>query len=115
MKDRGQGKNSLPFHTNMVDVHEQFEQIDVEGSSVIYTGTVGTSSVPIPSSPTNLISEFLVIAYDKKLYISFDDSTFLEIEKNGFFAWTPKNTRQIYIKGSAASTSYAIVMNLEPF
>lgn len=105
----------------MVDVQEGFEQVDVVGSSSHYNGTVGTSSINIPTVSNKVISEFSIANVDADkssiLSVSLDGgSTFKTIGFNGSWVWSPKGKlRQIKIKGDAASRAYEIVMNFEEY
>ena len=95
----------------------QVELKDSLGSTIQYSGTVGTAPVSIPTVAGKLIAQFMVIAgpiETKSLYVSLDGGTqWIPIGQTGHFAWSPKGLKQIKIKGSQASVEYHAVVNYE--
>lgn len=81
-----------------------------------FNGTVGTTAIQIPSSAGDDISEVLIhntTSANRDLLISFDGgTTFKTLTPDANIIWNVKEgITQIHIKGSAAATSYEIVMN----
>lgn len=103
------------------DLNDSNRDIVTDGSTDHFNGTVGTSSVAIPASAGNVISEVLIRnpksnSILKDLLVSFDGgTTFFTISRNDYLVWGPRdNLTQIYIKGNLASTDYEIIMNRLP-
>lgn len=103
-----------------------FETKDVLGKTLPFSGTVGTSNLTLPAVSQGKISECLIRNPDTnlittKLLLSFDGGlNFFSLSRGEFLAWSPKNDasnnpiNQIVIKGSAATTKYEIIINVEP-
>lgn len=110
----------------MAHASPEFEQKDVLGKTLPFSGNVGLSNLTLPVTPQGQISTVLLRNPDTngintKLYLSFDGgATFFSLSKGEFIGWSPKtnasNTpiQQIVIKGSVAVTAYEILMNTEP-
>lgn len=102
-------------------IKADFEIQDMDGSTVHYASTVGTSPVAIPASPDKEIAEFWIendinnTPATKRLSFSCDGgTTYTELKIGESISWTPKGRiKQIYIKGSAASVSYQMIVNYE--
>lgn len=88
-----------------------FEQKDISGSTVIYSGSAN-GGVALPSSAVNYMSEFLIEnTGNNSLSLNFGATDFV-IPKGGHLAWTPKKTKQFTISGS---TTYQAIINFEDF
>lgn len=102
-------------------IKADFEIQDMDGSTVHYNGTVGTTAIAIPTVVAKQISEFWVennidnSPVTKRLEFSCDGGvTYTELRIGESMAWTPKGRiRQIFIKASAASTDYKMIVNYE--
>ena len=105
----------------MADSDPRHEIADNQGSTIMESGTVGTTPYNFPNSPGAPISEFIVQCpdnqdIDNRLQVSLDGgSNYLTLQPSGHWAWTPKGQTitQITILGNAASVAYEIVANLE--
>lgn len=110
----------------MAHASPEFEQKDVLGKTLPYTGTVGLSNLTLPASSQGKISDVLLRNPDTngintKLYLSFDGgTTFFSLSRGEFIGWSPKNNAsntpidQVVIKGSVALTNYEMLINVEP-
>lgn len=82
------------------------------------SGTVGTSSIPLPATAGDRITEVLIdndnISQD--LLVSFDGGTdFKTVPPGGFLIWNLKRSRtQIDLEASAAGATFEILMNRQP-
>lgn len=102
-------------------IKADFETQDLDGSTVHYNGSVGTTPIAIPTVADNIIAEFWIenvidnSPVTKRLEFSCDGGiTYTELRLSESMAWTPKGRiKQIYIKASAASTNYKMIVNYE--
>ena len=102
-------------------IKADFEIQDMDGSTVHYNSTVGTTPVAIASVGNKEVSEFWIenplenTPVTKRLSFSCDGgTTYTELRIGESMIWTPKGRiREIYIKASAASTSYKMIVNYE--
>lgn len=106
----------------MSNEQPQFEQQDLAGSTAHFNGTVGTSTIAVPTSPGNVISEVIVSCpsqtpFSKRLKVSFDGgTTFHTLKPNDDLIWGIKGeVKQIHLQGNVSSVEYEIVMNRESF
>jgi hypothetical protein len=105
----------------MSDSLPQWEIEDRQGSLEVYSSTVGTSWTAVPSVASTLIQEFAVINPDSNLFTSSIDvsidggtTTLFTIYPNGFVSHEIKgDLTQIWIKASAVSTSYKVILEKE--
>ena len=107
----------------MSDQLPEFEISDKKGTTVVYSGSVGTSFTAVPAAPTgNDIQSFSVEADSENaitntLSVSLDGGTTTAaiLYPTGFFYQLVKGVTQtqIHIKGAAASCGYRIVINYE--
>ena len=103
----------------MADVKPQFEYQDLLGSSKLFTGTVGTTPINIPSSPGGKIASVEVYcpkqALNRVLSFSIDDgTTYQDLEPvEGQYLQLRGGLTQIKIKGNVAGVQYQIYMNRE--
>jgi hypothetical protein len=101
------------------DVSPGFEIQDLAGSTVNYAGTVGTSSINLPTSADKNISEVLFrCPYQTPMTIrcqvSFDGTTYFDLLPGEFMAWSIKGfKKQIKIKANQAGVSYQTIINYE--
>ena len=107
----------------MTDSVPQFEQVDIEGSTVHFNGpTVSTAVFSVPTIAGLPISEVLIMSdpdnnpSNSKIEISFDGGTkWYPVFSGGTITWTPKGKlTQIKIKPSHTGLNYYGLMNLEP-
>ena len=110
----------------MAHATPDFETKDVLGKTLQFSGTVGLSNLTLPAVSEGKISEFLLRNPDTnnittKLLLSLDGGTsFFSLARGEFIGWTPKNNasnmpiEQLIIKGSAVSTFYELIVNVEP-
>ena len=95
------------------------ETEDLDGTSVVISGTVSTTPESLPSVAAGIISEFNIEcmesnAANETLLVSFDGTNFKTLQRGDSWTWTPKgNLTQITIKGSTASVDYEAVLNRE--
>jgi len=105
----------------MTDQAAQFEQVDLLGSTVPLSASVGTSLTAIPAAATTIIQTFIVICKvdqvpaTKRLLVSLDGGTnFTTLKVGGRFGGRLKgNKKQIHIKGNQAGVEYEITLNKE--
>ena len=104
----------------MVDTLDRFEISDMQGTTLQYSGTVGTTPEVFPDPAGPLISEFLIQcpedqSIDNRLLISMNGTDFITIQPTGHLAWTPKgdSVTQITIKGNQAGVEYEMIINQE--
>jgi hypothetical protein len=110
----------------MPDSAPEFETIDGLGFTVQYQGTVGTSSIQVPSVAGFSISDAIIrcssdnTPITKRLLWSIDNVTFHTLAPGEFVGWTFKKLigtsteiRQIYIKGNVAAVGYELIVNTE--
>lgn len=107
----------------MSDQLPEFEIADKKGSTVVYTGTVGTSWTAVPAAPTaNDIQSFAVEAdaendITNTLSVSLDGgtTTLTIIYPTGYFGGLIKGSSQtqIWLKGAAVSCAYTVTINYE--
>ena len=101
----------------------QFEQRDLVGSTDSYTGTVGTSFVPIPSSSGNRIQSFYVeCSFENnvtdEIHVSLDGgtTTISKLAPGGYVSGLIKGTNnQIHIKANTTNVSYFVILNRENY
>jgi hypothetical protein len=104
-----------------VVIKADFEIQDLDGSTKAFNGTVGTSATAIPTVAAKEVSEFYIenpisnTPVTKTLSYSCDGGvTYTDLSAGESMVWTPKGRiRQLFIKASAASTSYKMVVNFE--
>ena len=103
-----------------IDARPEREARDNEGTTLQFNGTVGTTEINVPSSPGNLISEFIIECMERSptgslLYVSLDGgTTFKTLSVGDVWCWTPKgNILQLKIKGSQSGVMYESVINTE--
>jgi hypothetical protein len=107
----------------MADQLPEFEISDKKGTTVVYTGSVGTSFTAVPAAPTgNDIQSFSVEADSENditntLSVSIDGGTTVLgiLYPSGYLYQLVKGVTQtqIHIKGAAASCAYRIMINYE--
>lgn len=105
-----------------VDTESAMEVQDLSGTTAHFTGTVGTISVALPSSPGNIISEVVIkcpfqTPTTKQLQVSFDGGvTYFTLDPGEFIGWSVKGKRrQIHIKGAVVGVVYDVIMNREGY
>lgn len=85
------------------------------GSSAHYNGSVGTTSVSVPSTAGASITSFLIenTHNSQNLLFSLDGgSTFKTVLPGDAYVVSPRgDLTQITLQGSAAGTTYEIIMN----
>jgi len=93
---------------------------DLDGTSDVFSGTVGTSNTNLPATPGGIISEFNIENLESNsqneiLFVSFNGTDFKALQRGDSWTWTPKgNLTQIIIKGSTSTVDYEAVLNREP-
>jgi hypothetical protein len=94
------------------------ETKDLDGTTIHFNSTVGTSPVNVPSSDGNAIDEVLVRCSNdqtktNRLSVALDaGATYLVLSPGEFVAWSIKGSlKHISIKGNVAGVAYEIVMN----
>lgn len=105
----------------MTDSAPQFEVTDTKGSTGHYNGSVGTTTVAIPTVADKVISSCWIendidnTPTTKKLSFSFDGgTTFTELKLGESMIWSPKgDKKQIHVKGNVAGVSYKVIINYE--
>lgn len=101
------------------DVTSGFEIQDLVGSTVNYSGTVGTSYISLPSSADKNISEVIFkCPYQTPItircQISFDTATYFDLMPGEFIGWTPKGfKKQVRVKANQAGVLYQAIINYE--
>ena len=102
-----------------IDIGPGFEMQDLEGSTINYSGTVGTSSINLPTSADKNISEVMFkCPYQTPLtircQISYDGTTYFDLMPGEFVGWSVKGfKKQIKIKANHAGVTYQTVINFE--
>jgi len=102
-------------------IKADFEIQDLDGETIHYSSTVGTTPITVPSVAGKIISEFWIensldnSPVTKRLEFSCDGGvTYTSLRLGESMNWTPKGRiRLLYIKASAASTSYSMIVNYE--
>lgn len=104
----------------MADLPPQMEVNDSRGSTVPYSGTVGTTAVNVPSAAGSNITELMVRCpfqspNTKQLLYSLDGgATYLSLDVGESLTWPLKGSlKQIQIKGSTAGVSYEVILNTD--
>jgi hypothetical protein len=93
---------------------------DLDGTTVVVNGTVGTSNTNLPTVAGGIISEFNIECLESNslsqtILVSFNGTDFKTLQPGDSWTWTPKgNLTQLIIKGGAASSAYEAVLNREP-
>jgi hypothetical protein len=104
-----------------VVIKADFEIQDLDGQTIHYSGTVGTTAINIPTVVAKEISEFWIenpinnTPANETLSFSCDAGvTFTDLLVGESMVWTPKGRiRQLKIKGSTASVNYKMIVNYE--
>jgi hypothetical protein len=113
---------SLFFYSDIcfsADIGVGFEMQDLEGSTINYSGTVGTSYVSLPASADKNISEILFkCPYQTPMtircQISFDTATYFDLMPGEFIGWSAKGfKKQVRVKGNQAGVLYQAIINYE--
>lgn len=102
-------------------IKADFETVDIDGSTIHYNGSVGTTPTTIPTVANKRISEFFIecdidnTPVTKRLLFSCDGgATYTTIRPGESMIWTPKGRiTQLYIKGNVAAVSYQMIVNYE--
>lgn len=102
-------------------IKADFEIQDMDGSTVHYNSSVGTTPVAIPTVADKEISEFWIenpidnTPVTETLSFSCDGgATYTALKVGESMVWTPKGgIKQIYIVGSTASVDYKMIVNYE--
>jgi len=105
----------------MTNQAPNFEQIDQQGSLSMHSGTVGTTPISLPASPsTDLIEVSIYLPSDsvpasKCLLYSFDAGvTFFKLCVGDSLEKTLRGgIKQIQIKGSTANVEYEVTIEKE--
>lgn len=90
------------------------------GSTDQYAGTVGLTSIAVPTVAGDPIATCLVRCPAQtpstvRLSYSFDNVTFHDLSPGEYIGWSPKgNKTQVYLKANAAGVKYEVVLNREP-
>lgn len=102
-------------------IKADFEIQDMDGSTKHYSGTASTTPVAIPTVADKEIAEFWIEndlnntpATDRLSFSCDGGTTYTELKIGESMVWTPKGRiKQIYIKGSAATVLYQMIVNYE--
>jgi hypothetical protein len=102
-------------------IKADFEIQDMDGQTIHYNGSVGTTPIAIPTSANKIIAEFFIenpidnSPATETLSFSCDNGvTYTALKVGESMIWTPKGRiRQLYIKGSTASVDYKMIVNYE--
>lgn len=92
---------------------------DLDGSTTILSGTVGTSNTNLPAVSGGIIAEFNIECMEtnstaQTLLVSINGVDFKTLQPGDSWTWSPKgDVRQLVIKGGAAGTAYEAVINRE--
>lgn len=103
------------------DQNPGFETQDLDGSTINYSGTVGTSSVDLPASSNKVISEVFYRCPHQtpttiRCLISYDGTTYISLNPGEAIGWSVKgNKKQIKVKGNQAGVTYEAVINYEAY
>lgn len=105
----------------MADFIPQFEVEDRVGSLATVIGTVGTSTISVPTPTGYNIQEFIVINpdsndYDRYIEVSLDGGTTFtgKIYPHGHYSQEIKgNQNSIHLKASHASTGFIVIFEKE--
>lgn len=98
----------------------RIETDDLNGETKCYSGTVGTSSIAIPTVADKVIAYVTTLSNEpaasgKVLSVSFDgESTWYDLSGQEHVSVPVRGRRkQIHIKGSAANTNYKMIVQME--
>lgn len=106
----------------MTDRSPEFESADKLGTTIPFSGNVGTSWTAIPSSPGGTIQSFCIINDDENgvneyIEISLDggSSVYDKIWPGGHIEDTIKgdSITQIHIRGQSSSVAYRAILDRE--
>ncbi len=103
------------------DKNPGFETQDLDGNTVNYSGTVGTSSINLPTTAGNIISEVFFRCPHQtpttiRCSISYDGTTYLTLNPGEAVGWSVKgNKTQVKVKANQSNVSYEAVINYESY
>ena len=105
----------------MVDSPARFEIADNQGTTLQFSGSVGTIAEEFPDPAQTPIGEFLIQCpedqdIDNRLLVSVNGIDFMTLKPSGHWIWSPKgqSVTQLTIKGNIVTgVLYEIVLNLE--
>ena len=104
----------------MSDVGSQTEIQDIDGTTTMFSGSVGSTSVAIPSVSGNIISSVsfrnsISNTGNKNLLYSLDDVTFFSLSSGEFASFKMKGSvTQVYVKSDSVNlVDYEVAMNRE--
>ena len=103
----------------MGDVHPEFEITDSVGTTVLYAGNVGTSSIQIPAVADKDIEELSIKAADdqpspRRLEFSYDGVTWHRLRRGCSREEEPRGgIKQVHIRaaGTSPTVDYEIAIN----
>jgi hypothetical protein len=104
-----------------VDLPPSFESQDLEGTTINYSSTVGTTAINIPTTADKIISEVLFrcslqTPATKRCYISFDGTTYFTLIPGDIIGWSVKGRKkQIKINGNTTGVLWEAVVNYESY
>lgn len=104
-----------------VDLPPAFESQDLDGTTVNYSSTVGTTPINLPTTANKVISEVLFrcslqTPATRRCLISFDGTTYFTLIPGDIIGWSVKGSKkQIKINGNTTGVLWEAVVNYESY